>query len=179
MAQQQQWAETTDPPNTCPKVESATSEEDEDTAGPEAHEAGPGAGVIAGAVIGTLVLVSCTFFALWWFWLRHRPLNIHGPRKDFDLLPSAKGSRTTSLSSGHSQSLSHQINLYINNPYVNAANPRPRPETQTFSELTMPEPLAVPSDYNYATSYSGTPFSPVPPSVAGGASCVLPRERTT
>ncbi|KAH7106179.1 hypothetical protein BKA62DRAFT_826549 [Auriculariales sp. MPI-PUGE-AT-0066] len=131
---------------------------------------GVSVGAVVGAVFGTIIVCGLGFLALWWFYLR-APQSVRkrdpkgSENGDFDLLPSA----TAGASGMNSLSAQDLSRVYVNNPYItNNPASRPRPETQTFSELTLPVPLAVPSDFNYQSSYSGTPFSPAFPNAPGG-----------
>lgn len=122
-------------------------------------------GPIVGAVVGTVAFMLLAFFAFWWFFMRRRrPVHPHGPgsASDFDLLHSNRHSRATSVAS-----LQPLPAFVYANPYANASQHRERPETQTFSELTLPVPISVPSDFQ-SSMYSQTPFSAHPPSVDGG-----------
>ena len=137
---------------------------------PKKNSSGVTVGVAVGAVLGTVAFCAIAFVLLWWFYLRG-PRNVrkrdpNGGREagDFDLLRSEHGSRTNSMQS--------RERVYANNPYIASAAQRPRPETQTFSELTLPVPLAVPSDFQQS-SYSGTPFSPSFPHAPGGMSAMI------
>ncbi|EJD41788.1 hypothetical protein AURDEDRAFT_169223 [Auricularia subglabra TFB-10046 SS5] len=149
------------------KSQQNNKEEDAQNSQPLSSGGNSTVGPIVGAVVGTVAFMLLAFFAFWWFFMRRRrPVHHHGPgsASDFDLLHSNRHSRATSVAT-----LEPLPAFIYSNPYANASQRRERPETQTFSELTLPVPISVPSDFQ-SSMYSQTPFSARPPSVDGGES---------